>query len=103
MINAALMARIEVLEAENQKLKSQIESTKPMFFRLENIRDNDALVRFYTGFVSYNVLVAFFEFLGPAVNHIHYWGTSASHRISTSHPGRRRLKLDPLNQFFLRL
>ena len=97
VINTALVARIEVLEAENQKLKAQIESAKPMHFRLENIMNNDALVRFYTGFISYDVLVAFFAFLGPAVNHLHYWGTS------TSHTGRCRLKLDPLNQFFLTL
>ena len=74
MINAALLAHIEVLEAENRKLKAQIKSAMPMQFWLETIKDNNTLVWFYTGFVSYDVLVAFFEFLGPAVNHLRYTG-----------------------------
>ena len=48
---------------------------------------------FYTGFLSYEVLLLFYEFLGPAVNNLQYWGakTVAKHR---------KKKLDPLNQLF---
>ena len=49
-INAALVARIEMLEAENSKLKSQTEDQK--YFRIECVEHNDNLVCFYTGFVS---------------------------------------------------
>jgi len=38
-----------------------------------NITHSDSLVRFYTGFQSYEILVAFFEYLGPSVNKLRYW------------------------------
>jgi len=74
------------------RLKKQLESAKLKYFRLENAyASDDALVRFYTGFISYEVLPAFFEFLGLSVNKLHYWGTK------TAHTGRHICKLDPLN------
>ena len=95
VVNAALIARIEVLEAENFKLKQQFGSAKPKYFRLEDIAHNDTFVRFYTGFASYVVLLIFFEFLGPSVNRLHYWGKEAA--------PKRACELNPLNQFFLTL
>ena len=97
VLNTGMLARIEYLEAEVQRLKL-INTEKP-HFRLEQIANDDALVRFYTGFPSYDVLVAVFDFLGPSVNRLHYWGTS----MSTRSTGKRRMKLDPRNQFFLTL
>ena len=90
---SALLARIELLELENSQLKCK---SKVNYFRIEDIQDNDKLITFYTGFVSYMVLIAFFKFLGPVVNNLTYWG-------SQNKTGRRCrcLKLDPLNQFFL--
>lgn len=35
---------------------------------------NDDLVGFYTGLISYEVLLTFFECLGPSVNELRYWG-----------------------------
>lgn len=97
IVNTALVARIEALEAENKALHHKLSSQKPKHFRLENIASNDSLVRFYTGFQSYEILLLFFEFLGPSVNELHYWG-------SKSTTGRRRrMKLDPLNQLLLTL
>ena len=94
VVNRALLARIEFLEAENQKLKDCCDVAQPKHFRLENI---DSLVRFYTGFHSYEIFLAVFDFLGPAVNKLHYWGTVASRS------GKRSFKLDSENQFFLTL
>lgn len=37
-------------------------------FRLKYIGDDDAKVRFYTGFLSLSALMACFRFLGPSVN-----------------------------------
>ena len=68
----ALLARIEVLEAENAQLKSEPQKA---YFQLEDIEHDDNLVRFYTGFVSFSIFIAFFEFLGPVVNHLNYWGS----------------------------
>ena len=77
VVNTALLARIEVLEAENARLKSEPQKAH---FRLEDIKHDDNLVRFYTGFVSYTIFIAFFEFLGPVVNHLNYWGSKESVR-----------------------
>ena len=40
-------------------------------FRLEDIIHNDGLVRFYTGFPSYEIILAVFDFLGPAAHKLH--------------------------------
>ena len=72
VVSHALVSRIEVLEAENDLLRSQ--SREKHYFRLEDIQHDDKLVSFYTGFVSFMVLAAFFDFLGPVVNHLNYWG-----------------------------
>ena len=73
LVDRALLARIEMLEAENSRLqKKKSEKHK---FCIEDIEHYDKLVRFYTGFVSYALFLAFFEFLGPAVDHLNYWGS----------------------------
>ena len=95
VVNTALLARIEVLEAENAQLKSE---PRKAYFRLEDIEHDDNLVRFYTGFVSFAIFIAFFEFLGPFVNHLNYWGSKECIRKR-----QRKRKLDPKNQLFLTL
>ena len=72
VVNTALIARIEALEAENSQLKSE---PKRKYFRPEDIDHDDNLVRFYAGFVSYCVFLAFLEFLEPVVNPLNYWGS----------------------------
>lgn len=96
LVNKALLSRIEVLEAENKKLRSQLRIQKPKLFRVENISHNNTLVKFYTGFISFEFLLAFFQFLGPAVHKLRYWGTEIKDQ-------KRKKKLDPLNQLFLTL
>ena len=83
VLNTGMLARIKYLEAEVQRLKTI--NTKKPYFQLEQIANDDTLVRFYTGFPSYNVLVAL---LGPSVNRLHYWGTS----MSTCSAGKGRRK-----------
>ena len=51
---------------------------------------------FYTGFSSYEVFLCFFEFLGPSVHSLRYWGNKSDSK------GKRK-KLDPINQLFLTL
>ena len=74
VVHTALLARIEYLEAENAKLKSVCSQDSKKYFRIEDIKDDDKLVCFYTEFISFKVFQAFFEFLGPAVEHLKYWG-----------------------------
>ena len=55
MVNTALLARIEFLEAENTCLQTQPSTVD--HFRVQQISHDDDLVRFYTGFPKY---LAFF-------------------------------------------
>lgn len=98
LVNTALLARIEVLEAEKKQLETKVSGMTRAYFRIEDIKHDDALVRFYTGFVSFYVLNAFFEFLGPVVNKLNYWGARERRRQR-----QRSRKLDVFNQFFLTL
>ena len=52
----------------------QIAMDQKSVFRIDNIARNDKLVRLYTGFLSHYILLAFLEFLGPAVANLKYWG-----------------------------
>ena len=96
-VNSALTSHIEQLKAENLKLHNQLKNAKLAPFRIECIRHDNALITLYTGFPSYDVLMAFFRFLGPSVDHLHVWGTKAKTRV------KRRTKLDPLNHLFMTL
>lgn len=89
VVNTALVARIESLEAENRSLRMKLATNKPRYFRLEDISNNDSLVRFYTGFYTYETLLTFYDFLGPSVNSLTYWR-------SKSTKTKRQMKLDPL-------
>ena len=101
-VNTALLARVEFLEAENQQLKEKVKqlSLKRKTFCIKHIAHDDKLVRFYTGFCSYMVLLAFFEFLEPSVNELNYWGRKKKPREQKR---RRPTKLTPLNQLFMTL
>ena len=67
-------------------------------FGIDDIAGNDKLVSLYTGFPSYDFLLAFFEFLGPAVANLNYWGEKERER--RRHCQR---KLDLVDQFLLTL
>ena len=95
-VNTALLARIEFLEQENMSLKHSLETATQKPFRIEDIAHDDRLVRTYTGFPSYVLLLAFYAFLGPAVDHLKYWGTKGC-------SNHRQKKLNPLNCLFLTL
>ena len=68
IVSKALLSRIEFLEGENKEFQSQLQRQKPKVFRIGAISHNDRLVQFYTGLTSYELLLAFFHFLGPAVD-----------------------------------
>lgn len=96
LASTALLARIEALETENNRLRA---TPKPVHhFRIVDIKDDDCLVHFYTGFKSFVILMAFFEYLGPVVHELNYWGAKQK---SALHQRHRSQKIDPLNQFFL--
>ncbi len=100
--STALAARVELLEAETRHLRSKI-NDKPecelLHFRVEQIAKKDSLIQFYTGFATYPLFMNFFEFLGPSVYSLNYWGDKE--RKTTRR--RKNKALTPVNQFFLTL
>ena len=76
LVNTACTTRIEFLENESRYLNSLLLSKKADLFRIDQICRNDSLVGFYTGFASYEILLLFVEFLGPAIHNLKYWGES---------------------------
>lgn len=98
LVDKALLSRIELLEAENKDLKSKLSKMSRKTFSVEDVAANDDLVKLYTGFTTYSIFVAFYEFLGPSVNELAYRGVS-----QRAQKRQRRRKLDSLNQLFLTL
>ena len=50
----------EILELKIKLVEAQNKLDRSMF-RLENIKDDDGLVKYYTGFADYETLMAFYE------------------------------------------
>ena len=74
--------------------------TQKLFFRLENIQDDNSKVNFYTGFSSLHMFMVCFNFLGPCVNKLNYWGSTSTENDKKTNKGRPQA-LSPLNKFFL--
>ena len=65
---------------------------------MEDIKQDEKLFLFYTGFNSYKVFLAFYEFFGPAVEKLNYWG-------SKQNPWKQNQskKLRPMDQLLMTL
>ena len=99
MVNTALLARIELLEAENEKLIKEIHHSKSIKrepFSIKHIACNNALTKSYTGFPSYEVFLAFYDFLGPSVDGLTYWGEKTTNKQRHGHR-----KVESIDQFCL--
>ena len=78
--------------------------------RISSVEYDDKMIQFYTGFTSYKLLKACFDFLGPAVENLNYWGqvkdvesnndTFDGSDKSSQSKGRHRT-LCPIDEFFL--
>ena len=66
LVSAALIFRIEVLEAENMMLKTCLSSKGTACFGIEQIKHDGRLISFYTVFSSYMTLTVWLSstFLG---------------------------------------
>lgn len=69
MIKIALLAHVEILEAENVRLKEKVQviirnTYVLIVFKMTNLYDLFTLDLLY---------LHFFNFLGPAVGHLNYW------------------------------
>ena len=76
LVETALLARIEFLEVQLEKIQNDKKSTDYKPFSIDQIKQDDHQVSFYTGFPSFAVFLEFYQFLGPAVDKLHYWGTN---------------------------
>ena len=70
LVTTALLARIKFLEAECSRLQDS--ANKILRFEIDQIKHDDCLVSFYTGFPSFAIFLAFFQFLGPVVDKLQY-------------------------------
>ena len=96
LVTTALLARIEFLEAECSRLQNS--ASKILRFGIDQIKHDDCLVSFYTGFPSFAIFLAFFQFLGPVVDKLQYWGGKQSAKKR-----QRAKKLTPMDQLFMTL
>ena len=72
-------------------------------FRIEQVKDDDKLLNFYTGFPSFLHLLTCFNFLGPAAAVLSYDPSKVIEDAAKACAFGRHHILDPLNEFFLML
>ena len=72
-------------------------------FRIEQVKSDDKLLNFYTGFPSFLCLLTCFNFLGPAATVLSYDPSKIIEDAAKSCAFGRHHILDPLNEFFLML
>ena len=96
------MTDIDELETQLKNAKANLQRSElqqeKQVLKLENMKDDNTKVKFYTGFASFSTFMVCFNFLGPSVSKLYYW-TSGTSEVK-SNKGRKRL-LSPLNEFFL--
>lgn len=90
------------MQQEIDRLSKELEQLAVEKFGLQRFAGSDSDIRFYTGFPDYNTLTSFYEFLGPAVTQLNYWGSGFSEErplgIEKRGPSR---KLKPIDELFL--
>ena len=91
-----------LLEERSNKKELEILSTRRAF-NIENIKNNNKLMRFYTGFDSYETFSMLLDFLGrDSASQLNYKNNETSECNSRSRPGRSRT-LRTENEFFMLL
>ena len=103
---------IEALETECEQLKRSLEENqaklKAAEFRVDSIKHDDKQIHYYTGFSSYRIFKACFDFLGPAVSSLTYWDlgkvVETCEKLDTNTKGcskGRNRKCSPIDEFFI--
>ncbi|XP_006819863.1 uncharacterized protein LOC100378477 [Saccoglossus kowalevskii] len=64
------------LKARIANLTAEVESYRSREFTLDSIKNDDKAVNLYTGFQSYNALIAFYKFLESKAENLQYWRNS---------------------------
>ena len=92
-----MKAQLELKEHKINSIKTQVAK---LAFRAESFEDNDAKLKFYTGFSSWRLFCAVFEML-PGKDNVQYHGHART-LFEGEKRGRKRA-LNPLNEFFATL
>ena len=92
-VNDGSKELVEQLKETVKTLEAKLTETK---FCIENISKDDQDLIFYTGFSNYTSFKACYDFLGPAVDDLKYWGSQDK---DAGH-GRKQ-SLSSINEFFL--
>ena len=104
----ALQSQVLDLRAQIVQLQQSIAESKrsaqKSLFRLQNIKDDDNLIKFYTGFPDYVTLIAAYKILLESdASVMRQWhGKHCKEDYSASKQGRHS-KLPLIEQFFLKL
>ena len=69
-------------------------------FQLENICEDDNKIIFYTDFLDYTTLKVCFDYLGPGVHKLIYWGSKVDIQSAPETYGKSR-SLTPMEEFFM--
>ena len=80
----------ESLGEENKKLKATVVSVVSLNFSIDGIKGNDKWVSFYTGFQSYAVFQAFYQFLLPAAQNLNYYRSESAQVVKDKKDVRTR-------------
>ena len=69
---------IDVLVKECKLLRNILldseSKLKSVQLKISSVECDDKMIQFYAGFTSYKSLKAWFDFLGPVVDNLNYWG-----------------------------
>lgn len=94
------------LKAQVGKMQKELDQYKQQEFRLENFKDDNSAIQFYTGFPNYESLLAFHDYIQPKVAKLQYWGAkhvpeSRPYQVEgKTKPGRKR-QLSSLDELFI--
>ena len=69
----SLASSVSSLKQHVNDLEQQLVQLKRTLFSLEKLRDDDAAVKFYTGFPNFGSLNAVFEYFEPKLECMQYW------------------------------
>lgn len=94
----ALVKECEMLRRDLAVCETKLKTTE---FRVSSIISDDKKVQFYTGFASYKLFKACYDFLGPAVENLTYWDSSKDADGGGKGTKGRHRKLSPIDEFFL--
>ena len=97
----ALVNECELLRRDLADCQSKLKAAE---LQISSVIYDDKKIQFYTGFATYKLFKACYDFLGPAVENLNYWDSGKDAESVAG--GEKRSKgqprtLSPIDEFFL--